>query len=55
MTPAWAPLPAHGPALALKRLYVRRSLPLAVLMNQVKFWKLSGECTPLLVHAHANA
>ena len=24
-------------------------------MNQVKFWKLSGECTPLLVHARANA
>lgn len=47
--------PCSQPALALRRLCGRRSLPLAVLMNQVKFWKLSGKCTPLLVHAHANA
>ena len=34
---------------------MRRSLPLAVLMNQIKFWKLTGECASLLAHAKANA
>ena len=51
--------PAEVPLLtaskALRRLSVRRSLPLAVMMNQVKFWKLTGKCALLLVHANSNA
>ena len=51
--PAWAP--CSWPAPALRRQCVHRSLPLAVFMNHVKFWKLTGECASLLVHANSNA